>query len=185
MLPALARISRTRPKARIELLIRELSELPGLLKRAEVDYVITAATLGRDDVQSVHLGDEQNVLVRPKGYRESKAEPEWFLDHHEGDEVTGDYLRKHRSARESREALRRRRYLDEVYGLLDGVLLGLGSAVLPLHLVRNEPGLQIINREQTLETPVWLHFWEQPYYYKLHGEVVAALKAEAGVALKV
>ena len=43
-----------------------------------------------------------------------------------------------------------RRFLDDVYGLLDGVRLGYGAAVLPLHLVREERDLEVVDADKVL-----------------------------------
>jgi hypothetical protein len=52
-----------------------------------------------------------------------------------------------------------RRYLDDIYGLIDGVKLGLGRAVLPQHLIKGVAGLTVANSERTLSIPVVLHFF--------------------------
>jgi DNA-binding transcriptional LysR family regulator len=168
VLPALAPLLEQHARVKLELVSRELEELPELLKTGEIDYMILDKNFNREDIEAVHLGDEVNVLVQKKGYKG----PEIYLDHHEKDEITFKYL-KLRST--ERAAKIDRRYLDDVYGLLDGVKLGLGRAVLPLHLVRGEKGLAVVEKDRALKIPVVLHHYVRPFYSKLHIEVVDIL----------
>ena len=172
VLPALAPLLEKYPRVKLELISRELEELPELLKSGEIDYMILDQNLNREDIESVHLGDELNVLVQKKGYKG----PDIYLDHHEKDEITFKYLRLRSN---DRAAKIDRRYLDDVYGLLDGVRLGLGRAVLPLHMVRKDSEISIIDKDRSLKIPVVLHHYVRPFYSKLHHEVVDILKKSA------
>lgn len=105
------------------------------------------------------------MLVQKSGYGGADI----YLDHDENDDTTVRYLRKKSAAR------LQRRYLDDIYSLMDGVRLGWGKAVLPRHLVAQEPELEVINPDRTLEIPVVLHHYEQPFYSRLHQGVLDAL----------
>lgn len=155
LLPALAPLLRTHP-LRCSIFTRELVELPGLLRRGEADFVLLDREPAREGFRSQFLGYEENVLVRGK-----KAAP-WYLDHDENDETTALYFRKFGDKRKLA-----RRYLDEVYALLDGVKLGLGEAVLPRMLVEEEKSLEIVNPGQVLKVPVWIAEIQQPYDTRL------------------
>ncbi len=61
-----------------------------------------------------------------------------------------------------------RRYLDDIYGLLDGVAASVGLAVLPLHLISGRRDLEILNPEIVLKILVLLYFYKRPFYSKLH-----------------
>jgi hypothetical protein len=67
--------------------------------------------------------------VRSKGAKDLNI----YLDHDERDATTSLYFDLLR-----RKHPQHKRYLDDVYGLLDGVKLGFGKAVLPLHLLKDE-----------------------------------------------
>lgn len=176
ILAALAKTLTEHSKLQLEFLSRELEELPDLLKRSAVDFVITDGRFVREDVESIALGFEHNVLVEKKGYKG----PDVYLDHHEGDEITLRYLKLAK-----KDAKRpARHYLDDVYGLLDGVRAGLGRAVLPLHLLHDIEGLRILAPELILKTPVVLNFYRQPYYSRLHQVVVETLKRDCPIILK-
>ena len=75
------------------------------------------------------------------------------------------------------------RYLDDVYGLIDGVKNGYGTAVLPLHLIRNERDLEVLERTKVLKVPVYIQFFHQPYYRKIHLEIVEAIKTHFNIEL--
>ncbi len=171
-LPAVSDLLSKNPLLKLQMLIREVYELFDLLKRSEIDFIIINSNIEREDIESVFLGYEENVLVQKKNYSGEKI----YLDHDENDEVTFTYLKKF--ARKSKKI--KRCYLDDTYGILEAVKLGLGYAVLPKHLIENEKNIEVINPQQILKIPVYLCFYRQPYYTKMHlslvEKVVSAFK---------
>jgi DNA-binding transcriptional LysR family regulator len=163
--PALAPLLRARPLP-CTVLTRELGALPDLLRQGEADFLLTEGESEREDVVSSFLGFEENVLVRA---RRVKA-PDVYLDHDPLDTMTARYFKKFGKRKLER------RFLDDVYGLVDGVKLGYGLAILPRHLVGGEKDLEIVDEEKVLKVPVWLHYRHQPYYTRLHQEIRAALE---------
>jgi len=164
-LPALAPLLRAGTYPCV-VLTRELNTLAELLRQGEADFVITEGESEREDVESTFLGYEENILVGPK----RGSAPEIYLDHDPLDTTTARYFQK-----KGKRKLERR-FLDDVYGLLDGVKLGIGLAVLPRHLVDGDRDLEILDEARVLKIPVWLHYLHQPYYTKLHQEVRLALE---------
>jgi DNA-binding transcriptional LysR family regulator len=164
VLPALSDLLRANPKVQLKLLVRELYDLESLLKSGEIDFLITTSELERSSVLSQKLGNETNVLIQKKGYKG----PDVFLDHDEEDTTTVKYLGK-------KAGKFPRHFLDDIYGIIDGVQLGLGRAVVPRHLIRDKKDIEIVNPTKTLLIPVFLHCYEQPFYSKLHEAVVQAL----------
>ncbi len=158
--PSVNRILVEHKKLKLSFMTKELYELPDILKRGEIDYMILDNRLDREELERINLGFEHNVLVQAKNY----AGPEIYLDHDENDTVTEDYLKI--AKRKIRKL--ERRYLDDVYGLLDGVAGSLGIAVLPMHLLANRRDLEIVNPEIVLKLPVSLYFYKKPFYSKLH-----------------
>ena len=135
-----------------------------LLNIGEVDFAILDHQVARADLEIVSLGFEQNVLVEKQNY----DGPDIYLDHDERDQTTFSYLKQAKKKLSKIE----RRYLDDIYGVLDGARLGLGRAVLPKHMLTKQNDLRIVNPEVVLKTPVYLHFFKQPYYSKLHTAIV-------------
>ncbi len=170
VLPILTTLQADHPALRLEVSSRETNELPDLLKRGEVDFIVLDGTLEREDLKVIALGDELNVLVEKKNYKGRDV----YLDHDENDQVTARYLKL-----QQRKSVKiQRHYLDDVYGLIDGVRLGLGRSVLPKHLIRGFKDLRIIHPETVLRIPANLHFYQAAYYSKLHQAVVEALSRE-------
>lgn len=171
ILPALAPLLRNNPGVRLSLISRQLRELPDLLRRGEINFMVLDHLLERDDLEKVDLGFEQNVLVQS-----AKAPPpNIYLDHDEDDQVTRRYLQL---AGKNPGRLERR-YLGDVYGLLDGVRQGLGRAVLPRHLIAGDSKISIVQPSVVLKIPVVLHYYTQPYYPLLQQGAVEALSKGA------
>ena len=167
-LTALAPLIKKNPQVQLQIFNEEMYALFELLKRGEIDYMILDDRIERAEFERLHLGNEKNVLVEHKNYIGSDI----FLDHDAQDMTTINYLKKSKQPYKDLQRL----YLDNVFGIIEGVRLKLGRAVLPLHLVKNEKDFLIINTLQQLEIPVYLYYFNQPYYSRLHTETVEALK---------
>ncbi|MEM7647247.1 MAG: hypothetical protein AAF203_10075, partial [Pseudomonadota bacterium] len=134
-----------------------------------IDYMIHYDPWYKDEIETVLIGHEENVLVEKAGYQG----PNIFLDHDERDQATARYLKMIKSKKPYQ-----RRYLDDVYGLIDGVKLGLGRAIIPTHLIKKEKQIKIINKQTLLKFPVILHYYRQPFYTDLHTQIVETLTQE-------
>ena len=167
IIPALAPLFREHPGLQLQVVTKEMSELLSVLKTGEVDFIVTSQKHERDEFESVLLGHEQNVLVEAKDHKGTEI----YLDHDSSDDMTLAYLRK----AGIKTTQIRRRYLDDVYGLIDGVKCGLGKAVLPRHLIAREKDLRILHPKIFLQTEVHLAHFKQPYYSSLHRQVVMNL----------
>lgn len=165
-LPGLVDLTTEHPQVQLQFFTREVRDLMPMLKNSEADFVLSSLSSEGEEVESIHLGTERNILVRAS---KQKA-IEIFLDHDESDETTFEYLKLQRKS--SRKI--RRHYLDDIYGVLEGVQLGLGQAVVPEHLSRGIKGLTIVEGK-ALEVPVYLQYFKQPFYSKLHQSVVQVL----------
>jgi DNA-binding transcriptional LysR family regulator len=159
------------------LFTRELGELQAMLSSAEVDYLIIDQKSENQTIESLFLGYEENVMICAAGQKRQPVQ--WIIDHDELDDVSMKYQRINKISSKKVN----KRYLDDVYGLIDGVRNGLGTAIVPLHLIRKDDDLDIVNAEKILYTEVWLHFYQQPYYTKLHEKVLSAMKNYFGKKL--
>lgn len=171
-MPALGALVRENPNLQIEVFSREMRDLPGLLRSGEADFVLLGHEMERAGVISRALGREENVLIEPKA---KNLRPEIYLDHDPEDSTTERFLRLNRM---STKGLRRS-FLDDIYGILDGVALGWGKAVVPRHLAARSPGVRILDSYKPLREPVLLCYYEQPYLSKLETAVIEALVSEA------
>ncbi len=165
VIPALEPLLTAHPGLRVHLVTAELTQLPERLHTGEIDFMILDRRETREELERISLGKERNVLVQKRKYNG----PEIFLDHDENDTTTKDYLKL--AGRKSKKI--ERRYLDDIHGLIAGVRRGFGRAVIPKHLLTGE--FEILDPEMVLEIPVFLYFYSQPYYSKLHTKIVNAL----------
>lgn len=166
IVPRLAPLLQKHNGLQFQNIVDEIETLPAKLQRGEIDYMILDRKEARDELEAVLLGHEQNVLIQQKKYKGVDI----YLDHTPDDETTFRYLKS--AGKKSKNI--ERRYLADIYGIIEGVRHGLGRAVVPKHLI-DEKEFEIIEPKTILEVPVYLHFYSQPYYSKLHQEILKTL----------
>lgn len=169
VLPALSKLLIAFPRIQFKLIVKELYDLEPLLKSGEIDFLITTQDLKRQGLIAEKLGTEINVLIQKKGYKG----PDIFLDHDEEDTTTIEYFRSKGPGKIQR------RYLEDIYGIIDGVRLGLGKAIVPRHLISEMREIEIVNPAKTLHIPVFLFYYEQPFYSRLHQSVIQSLTSHS------
>lgn len=156
------------PDIQIEMRIGEMSELPTLLKTGAVDYAILDYDSELADIETRLLGYEKNVLVRSD--KASEARVDVYLDHDSSDQTTHKFFQHN-----NKKTKFRRAYMDDVYGLIAGVSNGLGSAVLPVHMLGMCRHVYIDESYKPLYIPIYVHYCVQPYYSRLHNEFINVL----------
>ncbi len=172
VVPALAPLLRASPGVVAHVSARELRDLPLALRSGEADLVLTDRAIEDASVESVHVGDEQNVLVDAPGGSEAR-----FLDHDPDDTITDRFARLNDlDVRGTPRA-----YLDDIYGILDGVAAGWGRAVVSAHLVA--PPLRIVPGYAPLRTAVYLHRRASRHRTALERAAVEAIVAECARVL--
>jgi hypothetical protein len=157
-------------------LTKELYELPSLLMNGEVDYVVLDRMMEKNDIEAIHLGLERNVLIKKKKTKVIDV----YLDHDEKDETTIRYLKLFGE----KNIKIKRHFLDDIYGIIDGVKLGLGKAVVPKHLIEKDKLIEIENPKAALEIPVILHHYKHSFYTHLHNALLEVLINESSKILK-
>ncbi len=167
-LPSLAPILIANPELGIQIHAGELRDLLPLLKNGRVDFLISQQESSSHSVESIFLGNELNVLVESVDGSPKNT----YLDHDPEDQTTFNYLK----LKDNNIEKIHRRYLDDVYGLIEGVRLGLGRAILPRHLVENDPQIKILHPKTHLKVPIYLHFFKSAFQTKLESQVIEALK---------
>lgn len=155
VIPALAPLLRAHPRIQCHFLKAELRTLPDILRHAQADIVILDERLGCSQVTEVPLGFEEYVAVES---RDHEPPADIFLDHDPDDRITEQFFRNQHHC-----PTYRRSFLDDVYGILDGVAHGLGRAVVSRHLIRPEMNLREIDRWQPMQREVVLHHYTSPY----------------------
>jgi len=165
VVPALAPWLRANPKVSVQFKSYEMIELPEVLKTAEADFVIADHRFGKRGVAETVLGEEEYLVIESAKYA---APVDLFLDHDPDDTATADFFGK--------QGKYRRAYMGDVYGIITGVENGLGRAVMSRHLIEDNSKIKVVRGFKRHVREVVLHHWEQPYYSRLHTEVVAHLR---------
>ncbi len=166
VMPSLTELVEENPGVSLELLSRELRDIPALLRTGACDLAFTDDEVSIPGVKSVRVGYEENVLIEPINGRS-----EGYLDHDSLDRTTMKFLKS-----QGQEISGRRLYLDEIYGILDGVELGWGRAVVPKHLLDGRTGIRMVAGMKPLRTPVYLSYFDSPLMPQLLKLAVDVLK---------
>jgi DNA-binding transcriptional LysR family regulator len=144
---------------------REVHELPSLFRSGEIDYMILDHAFQMEGVVHHKIGTEENVLVQRKNYKG----PEVYLDHDERDMTTVRFLKKRSGSELDRI------FLDDIYGIIDGVRMGFGKAIVPVHLIESDSSIEVLGERKSISSPIVLHYYEQPFYSQLHQELLESL----------
>jgi DNA-binding transcriptional LysR family regulator len=171
VLPALAKLLRTSPRLAIEVTVREMDDIADLLNRGATDFALLDRAIERPDIEHVSLGHEVLVLVESTRHR---ARDDVYLDHDPKDPTTHRFLK--RAGRRSRHVARS--FLDDIYGILDGVGLGIGRAVVSQHLLAGRSDVRVVPDQTPSKSPVILHWFRQPTHTRAHHAIRAVLLGE-------
>ncbi len=147
--PALVPMLKNFPEMGLHFSVKELRELPALLHSGELDIIFLDRELAREGVESIFLGHEEYVFITSK---QEENVPEIYLNHDEDDLMSFRYWE---SVGEPRVHLNRR-YLDEIYNVIEGVADGVGVSVLPRHLIKNDSRIKVLNPKRVFPSPVYM-----------------------------
>lgn len=177
IVPSLSELLSKNPKVQIELHTKEVRDLPALLEMGRADFIFLNRPYEKHGVENIHMGFEENVLVEPKGVSFRK---DVFLDHDSEDSTTIDFFK----IQTKRPGKWMRSYLDEIYAIIDGVLMGAGRAVVPLHLAKPIKELAIVKGYRPMKSPVYFSYYQQAFYTSLQKQVIENIKSSAPKLLK-
>jgi DNA-binding transcriptional LysR family regulator len=168
VVPALQTLVVQNPGIRLELMTRELREIPALLRSGEADHVFLDRPMDRNGVDSELLGYEELVMIEAKG---GKSKSTTYLDHDSDDDTTHRFL----LAQGGKPTKLVRSFLDDIYGVIDGAAMGFGRAIVPKHLILGDKRLQVVTGQKPLLVPVYLHGYSQPFRSRLQVAVLDSL----------
>lgn len=177
ILAALTPFLTQHPHVQLFFMVREMKDLPELLKSGEADLVFMDYDDSRGKIKSEKLGEEEYALVEAKS---GCGNPDLYLNHDEHDLTTFRFY----EVQGEKNKNFTRSYLDEIYACIDGVASGVGRSVLPVHLVRNHPKIKVHTGFKNLRMPVYLHYYDQPVMPELMKRVLALLRQEVPGLLK-
>lgn len=171
VIPALAPFLRKHPRIHIDFQTYEMFELPHILQTQRADLVIMDYRWGKRGISELELGTEEFVAIESSKW---DAPHDLYLDHGPLDNATEEFFKN--QSRQPKTI--RRSFMGDVYGIIDGVELGLGRAIMSRHLIENNRHIRIIPGYKKYSRPVTVHYFEQPYHSILMGKVIAELKEQ-------
>lgn len=177
IIPALRPFLQKHPQILCDFKCVDMPNLPGLLQRGEVDFIIMDYSLQKSNIESVILGQEKYVLIE---CGKSLERENVFLDNDSTDLATENFFK----AQGIKAPKYQRSYFDDCYGIIDGVSLGLGKAVMPEYLVANNSKVKIAKGYKPYRVNIVLHHYHQPFYSKLHNQVIEQLTANCKILLQ-
>lgn len=158
-------------------MMKELGELPELLMSAELDFIFLDKPLKKEGIESVYLGDEEYVFIASATHQTNQ---DIFLNHDEKDMMSYRYYDHLKTPVKQLK----RKYLDEIYSVIDGVAEGWGVSILPEHLIKSDGRIRIIQPKKKLSMPVYVCFRSRPYYPKVFQTALELMKKEIPKRLK-
>lgn len=169
IIPSLAPFLRKHPHVQCEFRSYEVIELYEILKMAKTDLVILDYNLKKDGIVEEVLGQEEYVVIESSKF---EAPSDIYLDHGPHDNATESFFR----FQDRRPTSYRRTFMGDVYGILNGVELGLGRAVMSKHLLKGNNKVKIVKGYKKYCRDITLNYYEQPYYPHLHKLIIEELK---------
>lgn len=177
IIPALVPFLKKHPGVHIDFQSYEMYELPDVLKTAKADLMVMDYNLQKKGIAEETLGHEEFVVIESAKY---ETPTDLYLDHGPEDNATESFFRDQAKA----PGFYRRSFMGDVYGIIDGVESGLGRAVMSKHLIVNNSKIKLVKGYSAYKRPVTLHYFEQPYYSRLHKSILAELHEKAPKYLK-
>lgn len=177
VLPTFQSFLRDHPQVHFSYMMKELRELPELLLSSEMDFVLLDQPLQKEGIESLLVGHEEYVFISSSRLDTNQ---DIFLNHDEKDMMSFKYFEHLKTPVKQLK----RKYLDEIYSVIDGVAEGWGVSVLPEHLIKNDKRIKILNPKKKLSSPVYLCFRSRPYYSKVFQTALDLMKKEIPKRLK-
>lgn len=172
IIPSLAPLLRSHPSVQSQFRSYEVAELEGVLRNAEADYVVLDKRLLKRGIAEVLLGKEDYVVIESSKH---ETPENVFLDHDPEDTATFDFFREQSQVPKNLK----RSFMGDVFGIVDGVEMGLGRAVMSRHLIEANSKIKVVKGFKKFSKEIVLHFYEKPFYSKLHHQAVGALEKHA------
>ena len=173
IIPALGEMIRALPGLHVEFFSRELKQLLPMLRSGQADMIILDHSLENPELQRHFLGEEELVHVRHRDH----ADPEQvFLDHDNEDMTTFHFFQR----QHERNIEIRRCFYDDIYGIIDGVRLGLGQAIVSRHLIRGIEEIGIQPQPYPISNPVYLYHDRNRLLSRYQRQAVEALIENSG-----
>lgn len=177
VLPALDKFLQENSDVHFSYMMKELSELPPLLMSSGIDFVFMDQPLKKEGIESIFVGNEEYVHITSAT---QNLNQDIYLNHDEHDMMSFKYFEQMGTPKTTLK----RKFLDEIYSVIDGVAQGWGVSILPEHLVKNDKRIKILNPKKKFSSPVYLCYRSRPYYSRTFKTALEILKKEIPKRLK-
>lgn len=170
VMPALIPLINSPHQLKAEFLSKELRELPPLLMSGEVDFILTYEPIKDPSVGSCIVGNETLVHIRNKQHSGNACQ-RCFLDHDVYDTTTYDFFAQQGMHDEEFD----RSFYDDVYGLIDGVRMGFGEAIVSKHMIVEDDEIEIVPHSNQVQHAIVLNYIKNRYVSELQNKVIEQL----------
>lgn len=170
VMPLFADLIKHNPQVSLQVRTEEIRNIAGKLYSGATDLALTIEPIRKQEVENHQVGIEENVMIqstRPTGRHDV------YLDHDEDDFTTQDFFKF--QGRKVPEL--KRNYMGDIYSIIDGVKLGMGRAVVPMHLIKDAKGVEVVKGYSPLLVPIYLCYYTQAYYTQLQKAAIALLQS--------
>ncbi len=168
-LPALAPTLRDNPSLQATFMVRPSGGLPELLFSYKADFVFLDSRLEKTGVEAIPLGFEELVVIESTQY--SSRNNNTYLDTDPDDPATEGFFKIQKTIPKYD-----RSFVHDNTGLFEGVINGLGRAVVDKRSIPRGAPVRIVPGLKTFRVPVVLHFMKQKYYSEVQKKALVAFK---------
>lgn len=176
VLPLLAGFVKKNAQVSVELRSAELRDLPGMLFSGSADLILNTQPISKQGVENHAIGFEEYVLVQSSN---RGGRTDVYLDQDEEDTFTYDFLK----LQSRKPGPIKRDFVGDIYAIIDGVRLGMGRGVVPLHILKETKGLEPIKGHVSMKVPVYLSYYSQAFFTDLQRSVTQVILSEAAARL--
>lgn len=169
VLPLFSQFLKEHPGVNLEVRTETISDLPALLFSGATDLILINDPLKKQEVENHLIGHEEYVLIQSTA---KSARRELYIDMDEDDTITQDFFNI--QSRKTGEF--KRNFLSDIYSIIDGVKLGMGRAVVPLHLINDVKGVEVVSGYTSMMVPVHLCYYKQAFFTALQTQAIELIQ---------
>ena len=170
IIPAVSPFLKKHPNVECSFICQNSREIANLLQKGHVEYAVTDYGINKSSIESILIGYESFVVIESSKY---ETQEHIYLDNAPDDMVTEAFLRAQSATIPNYSRL----FMNDCYGIIDGVEQGLGRAVMPAHLLKGNTKVKIIQGYKPYFLKVYLHYYAQPFYSTLQKKIIKQLSS--------
>ena len=170
IMPSLAEFLREHSQVQCDFRSFAMDELSDVLRNAEADFIILDYRLQKKGIVEHILGPEEYVVIESVKHKVPEG---LYLDYSPQDQATELFFQNQNQSQFPKNF--RRSFMGDVYGILNGTELGLGRSIMSKHLLKENKKVRIVSGYKAYHRDITLNYFEQPYYSRLHQEIVRQL----------